>query len=162
MAWPTATCWRCWHTTATPSTAGTPASAWRLGRLLAALRHDGPALLDGAFVHAMRELLRAPGLDPAFKELVLTLPSESHVAEQLDAADPQRIHTVREQMLDELAERLHDDWLWAWEQHAVREGYDPGVQQAGRRALRNLALAMLCRHAVRHRRTRGPAAPTSW
>ncbi len=40
-----------------------------LGRLLAALQHDGPALLDGAFVHAMRELLRAPGLDPAFKEL---------------------------------------------------------------------------------------------
>ncbi len=87
---------------------------------------------------------------------MLTLPSESHVAEQLDAADPQRIHTVREQMLDELAERLHDDWLWAWEQHAVHEGYDPGVQQAGRRALRNLALSMLCRHAVRHRQDAWP------
>jgi aminopeptidase N len=132
-----------------------PFNRWEAGqrltqtRLLAALKSDAPAPLDGAYVHAMRELLRAPGLDPAFKELVLTPPSQRHLAEQVHGADPQRIHAVSEQLLDELAERLHDDWLWAWEQHQVREGYDPGPAQAGRRALANLALAMLVRHAGR-------------
>ena len=119
------------------------------GRLLQALDQGAPAPLDDAFVQAMRELLRAPALDPAFKEMALTLPSEGHLAEQLAQADPQRIHAVREQALDDLAARLHDDWSWAWTEHTVREGYDPGPQQAGRRALANLALAMLCRHAVR-------------
>ena len=39
-------------------------------------------------------------LDAAFKELVLTLPSETYIAEQLDVVDPQRIHAVREAMRD--------------------------------------------------------------
>ena len=120
-----------------------------LARLLAALKSETLAPLDGGFVHALRELLRAPGLDPALKELVLTPPSERYVAEQVQQADPQRIHAVSEQLLDELAGRLHDDWLWAWEQHQLREGYDPGPRQSGHRALANLALAMLVRHAER-------------
>ncbi|MEN9478171.1 MAG: hypothetical protein RLZZ300_2312, partial [Pseudomonadota bacterium] len=37
-------------------------------------------------------VLRNPDLDAAFKELVLTLPSEAYMAEQLDVVDPQRIH----------------------------------------------------------------------
>ena len=46
----------------------------------------------------MRSVLRHPTLDAAFKELVLTLPSETYIAEQLDVVDPQRIHAVREAM----------------------------------------------------------------
>jgi aminopeptidase N len=44
----------------------------------------------------MRSVLRHPELDAAFKELVLTLPAETYIAEQLDVVDPQRIHAVRE------------------------------------------------------------------
>ena len=65
---------------------------------------------------------------------------------------------ARDAMIDAFApffERLHDDWLWAWEQHQLREGYDPGPRQAGQRALANLALAMLVRHAVRWVETEG-------
>jgi aminopeptidase N len=120
-----------------------------LRRLLAALQGAGALTLDTAFMDTMRGVLRAPGLDPAFKEMVLTLPSESLLAEHLAVVDPQAIHAVREQALDALAEQLHDDWRWAWEDNQVREGYDPGGPQSGRRALANLALAMLCRHAAR-------------
>lgn len=122
-----------------------------LNRLLAAL-HAGSAQVgfDDAFEQAMRGVLRHPQLDPAFKALVLTPPSEIYLAEQLDSADPQRIHALRESLLDQLAERLHADWAWAHEQHAVRAAYSPDRAQAGRRTLANQALAMLCRHAVRH------------
>ena len=104
--------------------------------------------LDDAFVDAMRAILRHPELDPAFKELVLTLPSESYVAEQCATVDPQRIHVVRELMRRQLAARLHADWLWAFEHHQVREGYRPDADQSGRRALANLALRNLVLHAV--------------
>ncbi|MBN9338477.1 MAG: aminopeptidase N, partial [Comamonadaceae bacterium] len=74
-------------------------------------------LLQPAFVQAMRDVLRHPQLDAAFKELVLTLPSEAYIAEQLGEVDPQRVHAVREAMRAQLAQELHADWAWAWEQH---------------------------------------------
>jgi aminopeptidase N len=119
-----------------------------LAQMLPALAHDGPVRLDDGFVEAMRGVLRHPALDPAFKELVLTLPSEAYVAEQVTPIDPQRIHAVREQMRRQLAGQLHDDWAWAFAHHQVSEPYRPTPGQAGRRALANLALSMLCLNAV--------------
>jgi len=119
-----------------------------LARLLAAMDSAAAPVLDDALADALRRLLRDPALDPAFKTLALVAPSELYIAEQLPVVDPQRIHTVREQWRALVAARLHADWLWAWEQHQVQEGYSPGVAQAGRRALANLALSMLCLHAV--------------
>jgi aminopeptidase N len=131
-----------------------PFNRWEAGQRLAlaqmlpALGHAEPAQLDDGFVEAMRSVLRHPTLDPAFKELVLSLPSETYVAEQASPVDPQRIHTVREQFRRQLAERLHADWLWAFEQHQVREAYQPTPGQSGLRALANLALSMLCLQSV--------------
>ena len=123
-----------------------------LGRVLAALAPEAAEpVLDDAFVDAMRGVLRHAGLDPAFKALLLTLPSEGYVAEQMGQFDPQRIHAVRERFRRQLAERLHDDWVLAFERHHVREGYAPTPAQAGRRALANLALEMLCLDAARSR-----------
>ncbi len=120
-----------------------------LSRLLAALRDGQAPTLDPALEAALRGLLRDPSLDPAFKELALTAPAESFVAEQQPGADPQRVHAAREQWRARLAEALHADWLWAWQTHQGAEGYRPSPAQAGRRALANLALQMLCLHAVR-------------
>jgi aminopeptidase N len=97
----------------------------------------------------LRGVLRHPTLDPAFKAMVLALPGEGYIAEQLAVVDPQRIHAVREHLLDHLAEQLHADWAWAYEHHQVRAGYAAQHPQAGQRALAARALAMLCRHAAR-------------
>ena len=101
-------------------------------------------VLDDAYIAAMRTVLRHPTLDAAFKELVLTLPSETYIAEQLDVVDPQRIHAVREGMRAQLASALLSDWQWAFEAHASNGGYKPDTHSAGRRALAGLALAQLC------------------
>lgn len=129
-----------------------PFNRWEAGqqlalrRALAAVRAPGPVHepLDGAFLEAMRAVLRHPALDAAFKELVLTLPAETYIAEQLDEVDPQRIHAVREAMRRQLAHALHDDWVWAYEQHKDNGAYRPDAVSAGRRALTGLALHMLC------------------
>jgi aminopeptidase N len=92
----------------------------------------------------MRSVLRHPDLDPAFKELALTLPSETYIAEQLELVDPQRIHAVREAMRENLAQALFDDWQWAFGAHQTVGGYSPDAVSSGRRALANLALQNLC------------------
>jgi aminopeptidase N len=70
------------------------AGPWRAGRCL----------------HRRDARCCAPQLDAAFKELVLTLPSETYMAEQLDVVDPQRIHAVREAMRLQLATACRADW----------------------------------------------------
>jgi len=105
--------------------------------------------LDDATIAAMRSVLRHPTLDAAFKELVLTLPSETYIAEQLDVVDPQRIHAVREAMREQLAGELAADWQWAFEAHCQNGGYRPDPLSSGRRALAGLALSMLCLAARR-------------
>jgi len=117
-----------------------------LSAALAAVQAEGgPAqVLDAALVQALRTVLRNPALDAAFKELVLTLPSETYIAEQLDVVDPQRIHAVREAMRAQLARELHDDWAWAFNTHRDNGNYRPDPVSSGRRALSGLSLTMLC------------------
>jgi aminopeptidase N len=126
---------------------------WEAGQRLAlrqalqAIRADGAvgaAPLDTAYLDAMRAVLRHPTLDAAFKELVLTLPGETYIAEQLDVVDPQRIHAVREAMREQLAHALHEDWAWAFDAHKDNGAYRPDPLGTGRRALSGLALTMLC------------------
>jgi aminopeptidase N len=132
-----------------------PFNRWEAGqrlslkRLLAAVQAETLPVPDEAYVQALRGVLRHATLDPAFKAMVLALPGEGYIAEQLAVVDPQRIHAVREHLLDHLAEQLHADWAWAYEHHQVRGGYSPQRAQAGQRALAARALAMLCRHAAR-------------
>ena len=92
----------------------------------------------------MRSVLRHPQLDAAFKELVLTLPSKTYIAEQLDVVDPQRVHAVREAMRAQLATALRADWAMGLRDAPRHRRLPPDPISSGRRALAGLALA----HAV--------------
>jgi aminopeptidase N len=104
----------------------------------------GAVALNDAYIGAMRSVLRDPSLDSAFKELVLTLPSETYIAEQLDVVDPQRVHAVREAMRAQLATALFDDWQAAYAENHDTGAYNPNPLSSGRRALAGLALKNLC------------------
>jgi aminopeptidase N len=90
---------------------------------------------------ALAAVLRDGQLDPAFRELVLTLPAEGVVAEQLPVVDPQRVREVRDGLRALIARELAADWAAAWRANAVTGPYRPDSVSAGRRALRNVALA---------------------
>ena len=131
-----------------------PFNRWEAGQRLALKNaitsiannagQTGVGSLNDAYISAMRMVLKDPTLDAAFKDLVLTLPSETYIAEQLDVVDPQRIHAVREAMRSQLATALLPDWQWAFETHRDNGGYRPDSRSTGRRALAGLALAYLC------------------
>jgi aminopeptidase N len=114
-----------------------------LKRILSALRVGRRLVLDDALIETMRAVLNHPELDPAFKALALTLPEEGYIAEQLDGVDPQAIHAVMVAALAQLAGRLREDWVGAFESNLVLGEYAPDAMSSGRRALANLALAML-------------------
>ncbi|MDT8998690.1 aminopeptidase N [Paucibacter sp. APW11] len=120
-----------------------------LNRILAAVRSGSALQLDDAFIEAMRAVLRHTELDPAFKELALTLPGEAYIAEQLDVVDPQAIHAAVEAAQAQLAAALRDDWQAAFEACQISAGYAPTPEQSGKRALANLALSMLVLDATR-------------
>ncbi|PZO14841.1 MAG: aminopeptidase N [Burkholderiales bacterium] len=130
-----------------------PFNRWEAGQRLAlrralmAIQSNEPvpaAPLDDAYLGAMRDVLRHHTLDAAFKELVLTLPSETYISEQLDEVDPQRVHAVREAMRLQLAQALQADWAWAFDAHKDNGAYRPDPVSTGRRALAGMALTMLC------------------
>ena len=109
---------------------------------------SGTEILPADFVQAMRHVLQDDKLDAAFKDLVLTLPSESYIAEQLAEVDPQRVHAVREAMILQLATTLQPEWEAAWEANLDTGAYTPDHVSAGRRALAGRALSMLCLNAA--------------
>lgn len=130
-----------------------PFNRWEAGQRLAlraALRaiaspaSPGELPLNDAFIDAMRSVLRHPQLDAAFKELVLTLPSETYIAEQLEVVDPQRVHAVREAMRAQIATALFADWEQVYEQNRDTGAYTADPVSSGRRALAGIALTHLC------------------
>lgn len=101
-------------------------------------------IINDALIEGLRSVLRSPHLDPAFKEVVLTLPSESYIAEQLERLDPHKVHLAREAMREQLATALKKDWEWAYHSHSQKGPYSPDPMSAGCRSLRGLALSQLC------------------
>ncbi len=133
-----------------------PFNRWEAGQRLAtrrllALAESGvqadlvyhPTALDQLIASALRKLLRDDSLDPAFRDLVLTLPSEGMLAEQMDVIDPQAIHLARRALRRHLAHALRDDLMGIYHANHVSGSYSPDAAHAGRRALRNNALGYL-------------------
>ncbi|THJ36058.1 aminopeptidase N [Lampropedia aestuarii] len=122
---------------------------WAQQIMLNALRdgNDAP-MLPERYLAALRKVLNDPLLDAAFKDLVLTLPTEGYIAEQLDVVNPQRIHAVRQTLLSQLASALKADWQRVWELHNDTGAYTPDAISTGRRALAGKALAMLTLDAM--------------
>ncbi len=100
--------------------------------------------LNEAYLAAMQAVLHQSDLAAAFKELVLTLPSETYIAEQLEVVDPQLIHAVREAMRVQLAVSLKADWESVYMANMDTGAYTPDAESSGRRALAGMALSKLC------------------
>jgi aminopeptidase N len=102
---------------------------------------DGALTVDTALSDSFRATLNDAALDPAFREVALTLPSETMLAEQMDVIDPQAIHRARQFLRKSLARALRDDFRSAYQSNKTSGTYSPDAASAGKRALKNLALS---------------------
>ncbi|RZI43695.1 aminopeptidase N [Herbaspirillum sp. HC18] len=100
-------------------------------------------LAEGVLSKAFRATLNNSKLDPAYRELALTLPSETVLAEQMQVVDPHAIHAVRRFLRRSLATALRVDWMVAYQGNRTPGAYSPDPVSAGKRALKNLALSYI-------------------
>jgi aminopeptidase N len=92
-------------------------------------------------VQVFKSALNDAALDASYKELLLTLPTEGIVAEQLDVVDPDYIRVARNSLKDILANALAKEWQHAYQSNtALDSPYEVSAAAAGRRALAGTAL----------------------
>ncbi|OGR00558.1 MAG: aminopeptidase N [Deltaproteobacteria bacterium RIFOXYD12_FULL_55_16] len=130
-----------------------PFNRWEAGQCLASrlllglvadFRHNRPLVLEERFIAACAGLLEEEGgLEKAFLTLLLTLPSEEYLAEQMAIVDIEAIHAARTFARQTLARSLRPLWEKTYQVNRATGPYryEPGL--AGQRALRNLCLAYL-------------------
>ncbi len=99
--------------------------------------------IDTELIETLRAILNDAQLDPAFKDLIFTLPAETYLHEQVSVIDPQAIHQSRRKVRAQLAQALSSDWLKTYQANATPGNYKPDALSAGKRSLKNLALTML-------------------
>ena len=116
---------------------------WEAGQKLAMQMILANRLPDKALIEAYRALLTDPDLDPAFKELALTLPAETYLYEQCTSVDPQQIYAARRAFRHAIASELRIEWAALYQQMQTPGPFNPDAVSAGKRALKNLALSML-------------------
>jgi aminopeptidase N len=119
-----------------------PFNRWEAAQRLAAsviLEHAG--LPSATFIEAARKVLHEK--DAYFAAEVLTLPSETFLAEQMAVVDPDRLHASRNTLRRDLAYALKDELLGLYRSLQGKGVYSPDPVSIGRRALRNLCLNYL-------------------
>ncbi len=116
-----------------------------LARALMLRRAEGAPdeVNEERFADALGRALADPQAEPAFKALLLDLPSESALAGEMHSADPAALHEARDALRTRIALHLHADLA---ELHGAMQDageFSASAEAAGRRALRNAALEML-------------------
>ena len=120
-----------------------PFSRWESAQKLAQQMILAGRLPNTKLIDAYRVILQDPHLDPAFKELIFTLPAETYLYEQCKVVEPQEIHWARRRFKTALAQALQDTWALTYTDHQSSGPYRADAKSMGKRALKNLALMML-------------------
>ncbi|WP_300016622.1 aminopeptidase N [uncultured Roseobacter sp.] len=130
-----------------------PFNRWEAGRglarasLLAMIR--GGSDPDPKYLDGIRAVLGDAELDPAYRALMLSLPSQSDLATALHDAgetpDPAAIWAASEAMREAQAQHLADLLPGLYADHQITESFAPDASQSGRRSLANATLSLLGR-----------------
>lgn len=129
-----------------------PYNRWEAGQQLSvrlilelakAWRGKHEMRVPDAFVNAFAAVLHARDTDPAFQALVLSLPSETYLAEFMPVIDPLALHTARQFLRRHLAAQLRSVWLQVYKLHVCTGPYQKDAAAVGKRSLRNLCLGYL-------------------
>ncbi|WP_353438393.1 aminopeptidase N [Polynucleobacter sp. UK-FUSCHL-C3] len=120
-----------------------PFSRWESAQKLAQQMILAGRLPNTKLIDAYRVILQDPHLDPAFKELIFTLPAETYLYEQCKVVEPQEIHWARRRFKTALAQALQDEWALTYTDYQSSGPYRADAKSMGKRALKNLALMML-------------------
>jgi aminopeptidase N len=112
-------------------------------RNVAALQAGKPISFDPAFVASLGAVLRDNSIDKEFAAQVLSLPGSEELANHMAVIDPDSVYAVRRALRRLIAETLRDHLLHVYGGNRETGPYSPDAASAGRRSLKNVALAYL-------------------
>ena len=142
-----------------------PFARWEAGQALATreilglanvLQKGEQATLSETFVQVWKNNLQDAGLDAGYRARLLALPSEKFLAEQMDPIEPVWLAKARNAVRESLGKAAASEWTATLQGNDTPGPYSPDPISAGRRSLKNLALAYLmaagdqaaCQHAL--------------
>ena len=130
-----------------------PFNRWEQGRILAR-KSLIAMILEGKnpnkdWLKGIRAVISDEHLDPAYRALMLGLPSQSDLARALaedgHTPDPDIIYAAVEATRDAMAKSYAALVPTLYMRHTVTDAYEPNAAQSGKRALANAALSLLTR-----------------
>jgi aminopeptidase N len=111
---------------------------------VAALRNSSAAHTDNGLIASLGAILADSNLEPAFMALTLTPPSEPDVAREIGHdVDPDAIFAARRHLRATMGGELGATLAATYGQMITAGQYRPDAESAGRRALKNVCLALL-------------------
>jgi aminopeptidase N len=111
--------------------------------MVAAYRRGERLGFDEALAEAVKNTLAGADSDPAFAAEALLLPGEGFLADQMEVADPEAIHAVRQHLRREIGRRCGGVLRTTYDALADTGPYRIDGRSIGRRSLRNACLAYL-------------------
>ncbi len=113
--------------------------------LIADIQNNRPLQVNPIIITAFKQVIEQSWDDLSYFSLLLSLPSETYLAEQMQVVDVEAIHTAREFVLLALAEQLQEQFKTLYQDNHREESglFDSGA--IGRRRIKNICLAYLGR-----------------
>jgi aminopeptidase N len=99
--------------------------------------------VNSAFIEGIRSTVTNSSLDKEFVAKCMSLPGESEIADLMEVADPDAIHTVRRFIIKQIAASLREELLNTVEANRSSAAYDPSHEHRARRSLKNISLSYL-------------------
>jgi len=111
--------------------------------LIADLQNSREMHVNPIMVSAFKQVLEQPWEDLSYFSLLLSLPSETYLAEQMQVVDVEAIHAAREFVMLTLSEQLQTQFLALYRNNHKDESgkFDAGA--IGRRRIKNTCLSYL-------------------
>ena len=124
---------------------------WDAGRqlcedsLLSIITEGAP--VDSLYLQSLNKLICDNTLDPAFRALALSMPSQDEIAQRcLDngiTPDPMNIYSAIEAANFSISDHLKKDLREIYDKYTIHKQYKPDATQSAYRAFRNRALSLL-------------------
>lgn len=111
--------------------------------LIADVQNGRDMHVNPVMVNAFKQVLEQPWDDLSYFSLLLSLPSETYLAEQMEIVDVEAVHTAREFVMLTLAEQLQTQLEALYKKNHKDESgnFDSGA--IGRRRIKNTCLSYL-------------------
>ena len=111
--------------------------------LIADVQNGRELQINPIMVNAFKQVLEQPWADLSYFSLLLSLPSETYLAEQMQVVDVEAIHTAREFVALTLTEQLQTQFQALYRNHHKDESGKFDADAIGRRRIKNTCLAYL-------------------